>query len=320
MKKTIALLEAIKPGTYIEDYTRVYDEEELNQLVGVLQKILYSPSCLRGYLQEHGITIVPSNYYSEIPTIEDIKNSFIGGETKYCEGLFNNELMLKYLSELHEYSCEFNPPKDDNGSGGYFWNAPMYSYSDAMSYYCVIRKEKPSNVIEIGSGFSSLVAIEALSANGYGNLTCIEPYPREFIAKSDKINLIQIRAEHIEPEEINEILSDGDILFIDSTHTVKHGSDCLNIYLNIIPAINKRVHIHVHDIKLPYTWDLNSLRDRQIFWTEQYLLGAYLLDNDKIKVTYSSNYHYHKNKRELTESMHGKYNAGGASLWFTKNP
>ncbi len=104
------------------------------------------------------------------------------------------------------------------------------SYSDAMSYYSIIRHLRPKKVLEIGSGFSSLIALEALQKNGTGSLTCIEPFPREFLKKNTAIDLVQKPAQEITAQYINDTLDNGDILCIDSTHTVKHGSDCLHLY------------------------------------------------------------------------------------------
>ena len=53
---------------------------------------------------------------------------------------------------------------------GFFWANPMFSSCDAMAYYCMIRRTRPQTVLEVGSGFSSLVALEALRANGQGQL------------------------------------------------------------------------------------------------------------------------------------------------------
>ena len=93
------------------------------------------------------------------------------------------------------------------------------------------------------------------------------------------VDLVTKPAQDLESDFFNVLLDDGDILFIDSTHTVKHDSDVLHIYLRILPEIQKSIAVHVHDIYLPKPLPMNLLRDHQIYWNEQYLLYSYLLSN-----------------------------------------
>nr|WP_241735807.1 class I SAM-dependent methyltransferase [Aquisalinus flavus] len=188
-----------------------------------------------------------------------------------------------------------------------------------MSYYSILRYLEPKNIVEIGSGFSTLVALQAVSRNGNaGKVTCVEPYPRDFIVRNPDINLVQKPAQEIEPDYLNDTLRDGDVLFIDSTHTVKHNSDCLRIYLKLLPQIRHDIHVHVHDIYLPQPYSLQMMRDRQIYWTEQYLLAAYLTGNSRTKILYGSNYLQLRHPERLAAFMHGRQKPGGASLWFSQ--
>ena len=318
LTKTLQLLQDFKPGTFERDPNKVFDKQEIFELSKILKGFLFAPSVLRKFMQQHGVTLTPSNYYSEIPTVQEIEESFRGESLTYCNELFDKEKMADFLAVLMAFAEEFDPPVDplDGETSKYAWKNPMLSFSDAMSYYSIVRKEQPRNVVEIGSGFSSLVAMEAIKKNGHGNLTCIEPYPRDFIVDNKDVTLVSKKAQEITADYLNDILVDGDILFIDSTHTVKHGSDCLQIYLNLLPAIKSNVMIHVHDIHLPNPLPLSHLRDRQIYWTEQYLLGAYLTDNSRTELLYSSAFNLSKNRALLDKLMHGRFPAGGASMWF----
>jgi hypothetical protein len=109
------------------------------------------------------------------------------------------------------------------------------------------------------------------------------------------------------------------VLFIDSTHTVKTGGDCVHIYLRLLPALRREVLVHAHDIFLPHGMPRDWLM-RHYYWTEQYLLLALLTDNPRARVLYGSAYHERYNPGPLTELMGGKYGAGGGSLWFRYRP
>ncbi len=297
--------------------------EEFKTLVYLAKRAIWANLETRRELNRYGINIVPANFYSEIPTVDSIEESF---EFQVAEGPYNSPRVfdpttLRYfLSQIDVYADEFSPPPqgDKKNPAGYFWGNPAFSFSDAMAYYCVIRHFKPQNILEIGSGFSTLVALEAIEKNGFGKLHCIEPFPMDWLeSMGEKINLIRSPVQTIDPQIFNSILHNGDILFIDSTHTVKAGSDCLHIYLRILPEITANLMIHAHDINLPFPL-AKSQFDRHVYWTEQYLLYAYLINNSHTQVVYGSAYNHKFNSVELKSLMRGRWPAGGASLWWSQ--
>lgn len=314
--KTLRMLDGLKPGTFLSEDTTCFDEQEIHELGVLLQKLLYSPSEVRKRLQAYGVNLVPSSFYSEVPTIEEIEDSFRPERLVKYESIFDNKIILNNLSDLAKFSSEFDAPHKEAEPGMFFWENSQFSYSDAMSYYCMIRSKHPRHIVEIGSGYSTLVALMATRKNGFGEITCIEPYPRDFL-KTLGVNLIEKKVQSVAIDFFNSVLTeDGDFLFVDSTHTVKHGSDCLDIYLKIIPSISRECFIHAHDIFLPRSFSKEQLRDEQIYWTEQYLLYAYLLENRRTEVIYSSSYADMEMKGLLDAFMAGKYGSGGGSLWF----
>jgi hypothetical protein len=296
-------------------------EEEI-QLVGpILRRLLWSNQDSRRKIQELGVTVIPADFYSNTPSIDDITTSYeyTNAEPPYlAESIFDNESMKRTLGELAVYASEFAPPfaGDENNPEHFFWDNNVFSFSDALSYYCFIRMVKPKTILEIGSGFSTLVAIEAVRKNQHGKIVCIEPFPKSFLETNPVIELVRRKAQDIDPDFLNNLLADGDILFIDSTHTVKTGSDCLHIYLRLLPQIKRNIHVHVHDVFLPFGLPVSWLLDKQIFWTEQYLLLAFLIDNPKASVCYGSMYHSAFNPEALEKMMLNKTLFGGSSFWF----
>ncbi|MFT5447514.1 MAG: hypothetical protein ACI9DC_002689 [Gammaproteobacteria bacterium] len=308
-------------------FKRFSIKNEYDTAYPTILKLAWADREERRNLQEKGLNVIPSNFYSSVPSISETLSSFEYQESTPpylgC-GIFDEEKLREELSELIPFSADFDPPKDgdEETCRSYFWQNSQFSFSDGMSYYAYLRRIKPKTVVEIGSGFSSLAAIEALRKNGSGNLRCVEPYPRPFItALSDDraLELLNIRAQDLTPDALNSMLSDGDVLFIDSTHTVKTGSDCLHIYLRLLPQIDKKIFVHVHDIFLPFGLPQKWVLDSQIHWTEQYLLLAFLLDNPKIKVLFGSAYHEKFNAELLEQFMHTRFRSGGSSFWFEYN-
>ena len=109
------------------------------------------------------------------------------------------------------------------------------------------------------------------------------------------------------------------MLFIDSTHTVKIGSDCVYLYLVLLPAIAKPLLVHSHDVFLPFGMPVHWARERQHYWNEQYLLYAWLLHNSRARVIFGSAYAAHYLPAETAALMAGKAAAGGCSLWYEIN-
>lgn len=295
---------------------------EVDAALPVMQKLVWADREQRKKIQALGINVIPANFYSSVPSIADIRNSYEYADASIPylnEELFLKDDLRKRLSELVDYTIDFAPPENGDKENGdyFFWNNGVFSSSDAMAYYAFLRKLKPANVVEIGSGFSTWIAREALIKNGSGKLTCIEPFPRPFLKRLDGISLETITAQEVTADYLNSILGDGDVLFIDSTHTVKTGSDCLHIYLRLLPKITKRIYIHIHDVFLPFGLPQKWLLDLQIHWTEQYLLLAWMIENQRVKVLFGSAYHEHFNPDLLKELMHGRYAATcSSSFWL----
>jgi predicted O-methyltransferase YrrM len=299
-------------------------DKDLTTAIPILQQLLWADRADREHLQQHGLNLVPANFYSSIPSVSEVLESYEYRESTppYLDTrIFHASRLRENLIGLLPFSADFNPAEHDNEETcrRFFWRNSQFSYSDAMSYYAYLRQIKPRRVVEIGSGFSSLIAIEALQRNGFGSLTCIEPYPRPFInalAHEGALDLRVVRAQDVTHDVLDAMLENGDVLFIDSTHTVKTGSDCLHIYLRLLPNITKKIVIHVHDIFLPFGMPQDWLLDTHIYWTEQYLLMAWMIDNPRVTLLYGSAYHGRFNGEHLDSLMRGRFQRGGSSFWI----
>ena len=215
---------------------------EINELVRLYKKYLWADIDIRRHIEAHDISLTRSGFYSPLPSINEIENSYEYNDSKgfwFREDIFNDKTLLDTINELSEFSYEFDPPFDGDKENpeSFFWNNGLFSWADAMSYYCFIRSRKPAQIIEIGSGFSTLVAIEAIKKNKFGKILCIEPYPRKFLTENTNVELVVDKVQNVDLDFFNERLSDNDILFVDSSHAVKVGSDVQYIHLHIIPRL-----------------------------------------------------------------------------------
>ncbi len=300
-------------------------EKEFLTLVRLAKRVLWVDPEVRRKIQEHRVNIVPANFYSEIPLINEVYSSFEYRNSStevYDHDLFHKSRMLDFIEKITVYADEFSPETfgDIENPKYFFWENPAFSSADALAYYCILRYFKPSTVLETGSGFSTMVANEALNRNGKGKLILIEPYPKPFLKELNNVDLIiESLVQEIPVHDIVNLVEDAEIWFIDSTHTVKVGSDCLYLYLLIMPKISTKTLVHSHDVYLPFGLPVNNVVEKHQYWTEQYLLYAYMLENKKTEVLYGTAYAMKSFPDQMHKMMNDKYRIEGSSFWYQLN-
>lgn len=250
-----------------------------------------------------GVFPVTRHYYDPFFSPKD----FSQNKKRILPGIdLNLSVQLPLLKEL-TYSKELKELKINKLDPSiFFWENGSFESGDAEIWYNLIRNKKPKIIIEIGSGYSTLLAIEAIKKNMddddmyFCEHICIEPYEFNWLEGKN----IKVIREKVEDVDINIFhnLNANDFLFIDSSHMIKRDGDVLHEYLQILPILNKGVIVHVHDIftpnDYPYDWATKYLR----FWNEQYLFEAFLTGNYEWSTLLSLNYLQHNHFNELQSS------------------
>ena len=217
-----------------------------------------------------GYHIRPIHYYEPLPDFRAITPEQIQRRREFSAIDFRWDEQLRLLRELEPHASELTHVDVNND---------YFSGLDAVVYYSLIRHLKPRRIIEIGGGYSTRIANKALAANQSGRLTCIEPYPDDRLNGSQfSVQLIAKRVEEIDVSFFS-CLEANDILFIDSSHTVKFGSDVCYEFLELLPSLKRGVWVHVHDIFFPHDYPVEWLMQRRLALNEQYLLEAFLSFN-----------------------------------------
>jgi hypothetical protein len=242
-----------------------------------------------------GVTPIRHHYYQPIFNFKDISGKIWDQEDQMAGVTVNIEEQISLLNEF-KYQIELkkipvNISRSDEYS--YYYDNYNYSSGDSEILYNIIRHFKPKRIIEIGSGFSTRMAKIALDYNReqgfYSEHICIEPYEMPWLDKLESIKVIRTKVENVNLSAFSS-LGENDILFIDSSHVIRTGGDVIAEYLHIIPNLNKGVLIHIHDIFLPYDYPKKWLQEYRRFWTEQYILQAFLSFNDHFKILLSPYY------------------------------
>ena len=114
----------------------------------------------------------------------------------------------------------------------------------------MVRWLEPKRIIEVGSGFSTAKLLDTAELFLPSlELTCVEPNPerlRALIEPDDRVDIIAAPVQEVPLEKLTS-LEDGDVLFIDSTHVAKAGSDVRWLYLHVLPRLASGVVVHIHD-------------------------------------------------------------------------
>lgn len=192
------------------------------------------------------------------------------------------------------------------GDTEYGYSAAMYGPGDAEMTYNMIRLFKPRNIIEIGSGDSTLVSRLAIVRNsaedsGYScRQLCIEPYEKPWL-ETIGAEVLRERVEMVDLAMFDR-LEAGDILLIDSSHVIRPWGDVLREFHEIIPRLRPGVLVHVHDIYTPRDYPERYLRQERRLWNEQYLLEAYLAFNSRAQIICALNWLKHNHFELLAKA------------------
>jgi len=149
-------------------------------------------------------------------------------------------------------------------------------------------------------------------------LIAIEPYPNEVLRRGfpGLSRLIPRKVEEVDLSQFDE-LKQNDILFIDSSHVLRIGNDVQYEYLEVLPRINKGIIIHIHDIFLPMEYPKNWVLKMHRFWSEQYLLQAFLAFNSAFEILWAGSYMHLRHPDQL-EKAFSSYNRD--AVWATNVP
>ena len=266
-----------------------------------------------------GIQIVPNHYYSSVADINYLaKNRNNWAKKSNLPGIISN--LDNQIINLKKICIPFQ--REYLGNKNYFKAVsdhfgPGFGFIEAQALHGIIRYYKPNRIIEVGSGVSTYCSLKATEMNHHGNITCIEPFPSDKLKSLSSIELIENEVQKVSLDTF-DLLDNNDLLFIDSTHTVKTGSDVNYIILEVLPRLKPGVIIHFHDIFLPYDYQIDILR-AYFQWSETSLLRAFLINNNKSEIIFSLS-QLHEDKKEALLEVFPEYDPLKTINGITEEP
>ncbi len=243
-----------------------------------------------------GVDVELRHWYSPIPQIDDIDPAYWDRPSP-MPGVepFDVDAMLgRVEGDLAPAIAEFDAPRQWSGRrNDLFIENGLFQGVDADVLYATVRHGRPARVVELGAGFSTLVTARACARNraeGHEvRFDSYDPYaePPEPGEVEGLDALHAVRAEKV-PLEVFTSLQAGDVLFIDSSHTVRAGGDVTHLFGEVVPLLAPGVLVHVHDVYLPYPYPREWITHTRWYWAEQDLLRAFLAFNDRFEVTWAA--------------------------------
>jgi predicted O-methyltransferase YrrM len=236
---------------------------------------------------------------------------------------FNEREQLDLLARF-KYAAELERLPQP---GGFRYDNPNFGPGDAEFLYSAVRHFKPARILEVGSGFSTLVAAAAVAANRAEQadyrcaIRCIEPYEMDWLEGVEGVEVVRSRIEDVPDSTVMELAA-NDILFIDSSHVIRPQGDVVREYLELLPLLRPGVLVHIHDIFSPRDYPRQWVVEEVRLWNEQYLFEAFMSGNRGFRIVGALNYLAHRHPQALAACFPAFRAAPGCeprSMWLARS-
>ena len=280
--------------------------------------------------QRLGFHVTRNHYYEPVPDTRTLKDETWSRHSEMVGMETNEQEQVRLLSGFSaRFKGEYErfPRHKTPTPYQYHVNNRSLGSVDGEILYCMIRCFKPRKIFEIGSGHSTYLSAQAVLKNREENghyeceLVAVDPYPNS-VVRAGFPGLSRLIPEQVQDVPLSEFgeLRENDILFIDSSHVLKIGSDVQYEYLEVLPRLNKGVLVHAHDIFLPSEYPREWVNKQYNFYTEQYLLQAFLTFNSVFEALWMASYMHlkHAEKLEKAFSSYDRSKVWPGSLWLRR--
>ena len=249
--------------------------------------------------QAAGWDLLPRNFYSNLPDISHlmqteywrrpirmpgVAGADLGNQLEFLRRCCPARVQQRMLaSSIHKPACQEN--------GEY----KGYGEVESDFLFAFIMTMRPPRIVQVGAGVSTAVILMAAEELGYRpEIVCIDPFPTAYLGRLARMNQIELVQEPAETVDMRYLaVRPGDLLFIDSTHTVKPGGEVNRLILEVLPDLPPRCYVHFHDIYFPYDYP-PSLFNQFSFGNESTLLHAFLIHNRKYRISLSLSMLHHQ--------------------------
>ena len=275
----------------------------------------------------HGTLFVPpGHFYSPIVDLNELQSDrarVFDRDRDIPDIDLNEDRQLKLVQQFQKFYGDIPFEETEGGANLYYYDNRWYRHGDAIVLACMLRYARPKRLIEFGSGFSSCVTLDInrLFLDGAVECTFIDPNPERLQLLLSKhnasVNIVKSRAQDLDVSALST-LETNDILFIDSTHVAKAGSD-VNFHLfEVLPRLAPGVLVHFHDVFYPFEYPESWFFDRNRSWNENYILRAFLAGNKQYEIVFFNHFMALRHLEETANAMPLFRKDPGGALWIRK--
>lgn len=256
--------------------------------------------------QRFNVDILPRHFYSEIPDIRTLRNTVHWRKQRsLCEIAGDidaqvdwvNQCTRNFRGRLKQFDIHKTAVRMNGSDEG-------YGEVESDFLYCFVRANKPMHIVQIGCGVSTAVCLLAAQDEQYNpKITCIEPYPTEFLKRENQAGRIHLLSEKLQDigYECANWVGEKDLFFVDSSHALAPAGEVNLIILEILPRLAAGSYVHFHDIYFPFDYSPNTLSSALFFSHETALLYAFLLMNDYFEIAASLGLLHHLRLGDLLQ-------------------
>lgn len=270
--------------------------------------------------------VPPGHFYSPYPDLAEFDrraDELLSVEATPAAIDLREEQQLALFDEIAELLADAPFPVERTDEFRYYFENPAYSWSDALVLHAMLRHVRPRRVVEVGSGYSSAMLLDTTERwlEPGVEVTFVEPYPellRNVLHKGDeeRVTVLDVGVQEVALDVFTRLDKD-DILFIDSTHVVKAGSDVNRLFFEVLPALAPGVLVHLHDIFFPFEYPAEWVREGRA-WQENYLLRAFLMYNDAFEIQWFQSLMWARHRQAIEAKVPDMARNAGGNLWIRK--
>ena len=279
---------------------------------------------------EHGDTkqfVPPGHFYSPIPPLTWVRDNdarIFGASGRELPGIDLQETrQMELVEKFQGYYDELSFPVSKSPGHRYFFENHSYSYSDGFFLHSMIRHVRPKRIIEVGSGYSSSMMLDTNERffDGAIDLTFVEPYPDllKSLMRPDDEGRVKIIAQGVQGVDpaLFQALQAGDILFIDSTHVSRVGSDVNYLFFEVLPRLAPGVYVHIHDIFYPFEYPREWIYEGRS-WNEAYLLRCLLSHTSAWEIVLFNTFVEQFHRKHFEQHLPLCLKNAGGSIWLRR--
>lgn len=279
----------------------------------------------RGYQQNRSVqTHRPAgHFFSPVVDPESAREYYEMSSRE--EALPGIELSIDAMEEFWRTNIPFiqsSPFQNEAGENRYGYRVGPFAVGDGTALRTIIGAFRPKRIVEIGSGASSACMLDSAEHANLSDfkLTCIEPYPTRLrrLLREEDFSRVEIHERGVQgmPLDLFRSLEPNDIVFIDSTHVLKTGSDVHYELFYILPILKPGVLIHFHDCRFPLEYSPRQVFEKNYSWNEAYAVRALLMYSNRFTIIFWGSY-FAEHRRELVADTFKRFLLNpGSSLWL----